>query len=139
MRQAIFEALSTDSVLLTLLSGGIYDAQVVEEISRQNTPAAFDANGELRACALLRVRGPTAQSNPFRHGARVTLEVYFYRAGDAARERVYDLLHDTHLSPQGSSAGSWRIEHLDDVLGQEERALKTALDVSRYQALVRRR
>ena len=121
-----------------MLPGGIYDAQVVEEISRQNTPAAFDANGELQACALLRVRGPTAQSVPFRHGARVTLEIYFYQTGDVARERVYDLLHDTQLAPQGS-AGNWRIEHLDDVLGQEERALKTALDVSRYQALVRRR
>lgn len=139
MREAILAVLTGDSTLINLLPGGIYDAAVVDEISRQNTVAAFDANSELQACALLRTRGPVSQANPFRNGARETVEIYFYEAPDAARERVYDLLHDTRLTPAGSSVGNWRIEHADDVLGQEDQALHAALMVSRFQALVRRR
>lgn len=142
MRRAIYNALQADSSLLALLPGGLYDAAEVGEISRQTTPAAFDANGELQACALLRWRGPTsiAASSPYRHGARGTVELYFYNPpDDQARERVYDLLHDARLAPVGSSAANWRIEHADDVLAQEDPALNAALQVSRYQVLIRRR
>lgn len=139
MRQAIYTALTNDATLLALLPGGLFDAATVGEISRQSTPGAFDANGELQACALLRVRGPVS-SPPYQHGARETIELYFYnQPDDQARERVYDLLHDTQLTPAGSSVGNWRIEHADDVLGQEDQALAASLQVSRYQALVRRR
>lgn len=139
MRGAILALLSADVTLGGLLPGGVFDAAEVGEISRQTTPAAFNTNGELQACALLRTRGPVALNEPYRHGAREAFEVYFYNAPDAARERVYDLLHDTRLTPAGSSAGNWRIEHADDVLSQEDQALRAALMVSRYQALVRRR
>lgn len=142
MRQAIYNALQADSALLALLPGGLFDAATVGEISRQFTPAAFDANGELQACALLRYRGQNAlgAGSPYRHGARGTVELYFYnQPDDQARERVYDLLHEAQLSPVGSAAANWRIEHTDDVLGQEDQALKAQLDLSRYTVLIRRR
>lgn len=143
MRRAIYNALHADSALLALLPGGLYDAAEVGEISRQATPAAFNANGELLACALVRYRGQNslAAGSPYRHGARSTVEVYFYNPpDDQARERVYDRLHDVRLSPAGGSdAANWRIEHADDVLAQEDPALKAGLQVSRYQVLIRRR
>jgi hypothetical protein len=143
MRQAILTALRADADLMALLPGGLYDAAEVGEISRQSTPAAFDAHRELRPCALLRERGPVslAGSLPYGHSARVTVEIYFYNpGGNQPCERVYDLLHDKQFRPLGGSAANWRVEHADDVLGQEDPALDgAALQISRYQALVRRR
>ncbi len=140
MRQEIIAVLQSDTTLMGLLPGGLYDAAEVDEISRQNTPAAFDANRELQACAILMERGPVslASSTPYTHGASATVEIYFYNHTDGqARERVYDLLHNTRLSSQIGT--NWRIEHTDDVLGTDDPALAVPLQMSRYRILVRRR
>jgi len=138
MRVALVDLLQGDTELAALLPGGVFDADEVDEISRQNTPGAFDANSELQACVVVRARGPVALVEPYLHGARQTIEIYLYQAPDAARERIYDLLHDTRLQPAGSGS-TWRIEHADDVLGQEDQALRARLTMSRFTALVRRR
>jgi hypothetical protein len=143
MRDAIYDLLSADITFLDLLPGGLYQARDVGEISRQTTPDAFDANGEILPCALIRF-GVTTPAGPHVHGARQHFALYFYeRAGwehiDAARERAYVLLHMQALVPgAGDSWGCWEIHHADDVGDGRDTALGCSLAVSRYEAIVRR-
>lgn len=143
MRQAIYSYLTADVTLMGILSGGLYDANEVGEISRQNTPEAFDANSELKPCGLMRMGSPTS-FGPYTYSARSGMSLLFYeRAGyantEAARERVYTLLHESKLTPAGETAGCWVIRWTDDVLQQEDTALKASLELSRYEAVVMRR
>ena len=123
--------------MMATLTGGVHTKA---EISRQETAGAFDANGEIEPCALLKIEsvGPVG---PYTHSARMFLAVYLYeRSGydnvETARERVYTLLHDTCVSPSVGSC--WRIEHSGDVCDQEDQALGCSLAVSRYVATVMR-
>lgn len=140
MRQAIYNHLTGDFDFTTALPGGLH--QVVE-ISRQNTSAAFDGNKELLACGLLKFNAATPIP-PYTHGARVSFELWLYqRAGydqiEAARERAYTLLHDQKLMPVGTAVGCWEIHHTDDILQQEDDVLRCCLEMSRFEAIVRRR
>ena len=54
--QQVRDYLAADATLAALLPGGVH---VAAEISRTLTPAAFDANKELRACALVKRGGDT--------------------------------------------------------------------------------
>lgn len=140
MRQAIYNHLDADYAFAAALPGGLHQGV---EISRQNTPAAFDDNGEIKPCSLLKVNEATPIP-PFNHGARFSFELYFYeRAGttniEAARERAYDLLHYQKLTPVGATAGCWEIHHLGDVTGEEDEALRCSLEMSRFEAVVLRR
>jgi len=142
MRAAIYDLLSNDSTLMGVLTGGLYDAADVEggEISRQGTPDAFDDNGEVLPCALLRLTG-LAPAGPSWHSARLSFSLLFYqRSGydsiDAARARAYALLHKERVSP--GSGGCWEIDHSDDVMDVRDEALRCSLAISRYVAMVRR-
>ncbi len=143
MRQAIYNHLTGDTELMTILSGGLFDAHLVGEISRQNTPGAFDTHGEIQPCGLLRMRGPTP-IEPYTYGARQGFSLIFYeREGfiniELAMERAYTLLHDQRLEPVGVTAGCWEIHHTDDVPQQEDQALKASMGLSRFEAIIRRR
>jgi hypothetical protein len=143
MRDAIYDLLSADATFVGILGGRLYQAREVGEISRQTTPGAFDANGEIRPCALLRF-GATVPLAPHPHGARQFFELYFYeRQGyahiEAARERAYVLLQQAKLTPgTGASWGCWEVHHTDDVGDGRDGALGCSLAVSRYEAIVRR-
>ncbi len=137
MRAAVKAALEADSTLMATLTGGVHTKA---EISRQDTPTAFDSNDEIEPCALLKVEsvGPV---RPYTHGARMVLTLYFYeRSGydniEAARERVYTLLHDGYVTP--STGSCWRILHSGDVGDQEDEALGCSMAVSRYVATISR-
>jgi len=138
MRSAIFDLLATDTQLATSLPGGFYDAAVVDEISRQNTPAAFDTNSELKPCALLKMSA-TTPLGPYAHSARQGFSVLVYAAPDEAIERVYELLHKQTLRPLGATAGCWEIHWTDDVTGQHDEALSASLNISRFEAVILRR
>jgi hypothetical protein len=138
MRQSIFSLLVNDPQLAESLTGGIYDAVTVNEISRQNTPGAFDANYELKPCALLKMSAATPLG-PYPHSARQGFSVLFYAAPVEAGERVYDLLHNQKLTPVGATAGCWEIHWTDDVPGQIDEALSASLTISRFEAVVLRR
>lgn len=141
MKQAIYNQLSADYTFMNALSGGLYHE--IAEIKRQDPAAAFDSNGEILPCGLLKM----SEANPippYNHGARLSFELYFYqRAGyasiEAARERAYDLLHYQRLTPVGQTAGCWEIHHLNDITQQEDDALRCSLEVARFEAIVRRR
>jgi len=137
MRAAVKALLESDSTLMATLTGGLHTAT---EISRQGTPEAFDANGEIEPCGLLKF-GTVTPYGPHDHSARLYFSVMLYqRSGydnvEAARERIYALLHQQRVTP--SIGACWEIAHADDVLDQEDEALGCSLAVSRYVAMVRR-
>lgn len=143
MRTAIYQFLSNDSQLMAALPGGLYDAYTVPggEISRQNTPGAY-VQGEITTCCLMRL-GTVTRVPPFQDGARETLTFYFYDnlprtyiPISQARQRIYQLLHDQRLQPEGTeTAGNWRVLWSDDILGQIDDKTKALLEVSRFDVL----
>jgi hypothetical protein len=137
MRDAIYGLLSGDATLMATLTGGLHTKT---EISRQDTPAAFDANGEILPCALLKFETQTPWG-PFAHGSRLYFSLLLYqRAGyeaiEAARQRVYALLHRQKVTP--ATGGCWEIRHSSDVTDVEDGALGCSLAVGRFTATVLR-
>jgi len=136
---AILAALQNDAALAALLPGGLYDGLEVQDISRQATPAAYDAYGELKPSGVLK---PESQSptGPHPDGARLFVTLWLYQqAGsaeiNAARERAYQVLHRAALA---GSDGVWDVRHAGDVLGGEVQALGVPMQMSRYVATVNR-
>jgi hypothetical protein len=124
--QTVLEA---DATLMALLTGGVH---IQTEITRQYTPSAFDANGEIEPCCLINFESEAA-AGPFEDSSQVYFRVFFYeRSGyvsiDSARDRVYTLLHRQRI---GTTRG-WEVRHADDILGQEDQALDCSLILSRY-------
>lgn len=139
MRTAIYDVLSTDATLMGTLTGGLYAAGTVGEISRQTTPDAFDDNGEIEPCGLVRFETETPWG-VHDHSARLYFTVMLYeRVGasaiDEARARMYALLHRQVVVPDGDGA-CWEVRHAGDTLDQEDTALGCGLGVSRYMATV---
>lgn len=140
MQSAILNELTGDATLMASLTGGLYAAAAAGEVSRQDTPDAFDANGEIEPCGLLKM-GATMPHGPYTHSQRQFFSVYLYeRSGytnvEAARKRIYALLHRGCVSP--SEGGCWGIRHTDDVPDQRDAALGCSLIVCRYEAIYRR-
>ena len=141
MLTALYNVLIADSTLTGHLTGGLYMAQTVDSISRQNTPNAFDANGEILPCALLKSESATPWG-PHYDSAREYVLIYFYqRFGYAsirpARQRVYELTHRTQITPVGTDK-LWRIDWANDILDSGDQALGAAMIMSRYVATIER-
>lgn len=137
MRDAIKTLLENDATLMAILTGGLHTAT---EISRQDTPGAFDASDEILPCALLQFGSETPVA-PYPHGATLYFSLMFYeRSGytniEAARARAYLLLHRQKVTP--ATGACWGIRHADDVLDQEDTALGCSLAISRYYGVIRR-
>jgi hypothetical protein len=130
LRDALHTVLTNDATLGSLLPGGVH---AVPEITRQATPGAFDANGEVQPCGQLRLESD-APAGPFPTSARTFVVVRVYqRRGydtlDAALARVYELLHRQRVSGERV----WEIRHTGDVVDVWDQALDCALALSRYQ------
>lgn len=135
MITAIYNLLVADATLASLLTGGVHNGLTVHEISRQNTPAAFDANKELKPCVLVKPETQTPWG-PNRDSARLYVQLFFYqRFGygsiEEAANRAYQLLHRARLTPAGGD-GMAEILHADDLRGMEDQALGAAMITSRY-------
>jgi hypothetical protein len=133
LRDTIYTLLSSDSALAALLPGGMYNSDDAEEISRAETPAAFDANGELLPCALLRME-TTAPMGPYPDSARTFFVVFVYQQRgrdviDAAMSRMFAVLHDATIS------GGWVIRYADDLHDLSDPALLANFGRSRYAAI----
>lgn len=138
MRAEVRDHLADDTTLMALLTGGVYTGT---EISRQNTPDAFDTNGEIIPCALVTEESDT-QAGPFTESGNIStrlfVAVFFYqRVGydtiDAAMERTLELLQRAKLA-----TGTWEIAWADDVRGQRDEALRCSMGMSRYVATRKR-
>lgn len=135
----ILGALQDDAQLAVILTGGVYDGMEVGDISRQATPAAYDANSELKPCAILKPE-TQAPAGPHPDGSRLYVTLWFYQqsgsaAIDAGRVRAYHLLHRATLA---GSDGLWDVRHGNDLLGMEMQALGVPAIMSRYVATVNR-
>ena len=132
MREIIKERLETDPTMQGLLTGGVW---ATDEISRQETPEAFDVNGEILPCALVALSSEAAAGPYVEAGAlsaRLHVALYFYqRRGydviDQAMARALVLLHREKLE-----SGVWEVAWTDDVLDQKDDALGCSLGMSRY-------
>lgn len=125
--------LTGDAPLVALLTGGLYDGRTVQEISRQNAPAAYDAWGELLPCALVRAENQTPWG-PLRNSSRLYVTVWLYQqtgytAIEAARERIYALLHRKQLS---TADGIFEVRHANDLTGLEAQEMPAAMAMCRY-------
>jgi hypothetical protein len=132
IRSAIYEVLDDDATLGALLTGGVYDAG---ELTRQDTPSAFDSNKEILPCALMQVESEVP-FGPFDTSSREFVVIRFYqRRGyatiDAALARVFDLLNRQRVEDEGV----WEIRHVDDVRDTWDQALDCAMSLSRYQVV----
>ena len=126
-------ALTADTALMALLTGGVFND--VEEISRQNTPGAFDATTkEIKPCALIKV--PTeVPAGPYVRSVRTTFVIYVYqRQGfdviDLALGKIFNDVNDTQT---GSNV--WNIEYVGAVRQQRDQALDCALGLLRFSAV----
>lgn len=138
MNAALLAYLRADATLAALLPGGIYDAQEVSEISRQNTPGAFDSNKELRPCMLIRL-GPDVPDG-IRDASRLELHCYSYARRPApmltqVARRLYQLLHERRIGP-GDGDGAWQWRYSSDMLANFDEPLHAALAVSRYHTYI---
>lgn len=138
MIDAILTLLQYDAALGGLLTGGTHAGK---EISLQETPSAYDANKELLPCGLIRQEGATPWG-PHPDSGRLYVTIWFYdRASyasiEAARKRVYALLHRQKLVPTDGS-GNYEIRHANDLLDMEDPTLGAAMCMSRFVATVQR-
>lgn len=125
--------LQADAALAALLTGGIHID--VEEISRQNTPTAFDATTkEIKPCALIKLP-MEIPTGPFARSVRTSFMVYVYqRQGytviDPAMGYIYNDLNETQ-----TGSGVWNIEFVNKVIHQRDQALDCALGSLRFSAI----
>jgi hypothetical protein len=129
----IHAVLVMDDELISILPGGVYSGSAVREISRQNTPAAFDVNMKIMPCALV-VANTDLKSGPYSRSIITTLSVYFYQLTgydviEQAMARVFDLLHEQRIGNQ-----IWTIEFSNSVENQNDIALDCSLATQRYAA-----
>jgi hypothetical protein len=121
---------------MAILTGGLHTAT---QITRQDTAAAFDANDELLPCGLLRF-GNEEPVGPYSHSAALDLDIYVYQRGgsgyssvEAARKRIYTLLHRQSVVPENGGT-CWQIRHTNDVLDTRDDVLDASLAVARFRA-----
>jgi hypothetical protein len=146
MFQAAYNLLAADSEFSLALTGGLYNGLDVIEISRTDTPNAFDSNLDLLPCCLMVPENQVPMRNPYKTAAREFFVLYFYnsrangyRAIKAARDRAYALLHDQQVTPVDGS-GCWQLQHVGDTLHQEDPTLEggVPMEVSRFMGIILR-
>jgi hypothetical protein len=135
--------LEADATLLATATGGIwsYDETGRQGLSRTITPAAFDSNGVIRPCILLKMRdaipdGQLADDASQTVSLREMLEAWFYQdtgyaAIETMRDRVYVKLQAVQLT---GTYGCW---WAGDIRGARDTELDASVERADY--LVRRR
>jgi len=125
-------ALEDDDALMAILTGGIFIE--TEELSRQNTPGAFDANGEVKPSALIKLGVESRLRSGYVTSVNTPLVIYFYeRQGYANIEPAMDLVM-ADLSEQKFGSNVWNIEFDIAVNQQRDTALDCALGSLRFVA-----
>lgn len=132
MRTELLNLLTSDTTLMGLLTGGVYDAVAVDHISKVATPDAFDADSELLPCAIVKLDSEQPVG-PFHYSTQVGFSIYLYqRFGrdliDLARARCITLLHRQRIA----DVEGWQVWHGSDVLNQWDAALDCPMLINRY-------
>jgi hypothetical protein len=132
MRTVFQAAMQADATLSGLLTGGVH---TTNEISRQDTPDAFDANGEIQPCALVKISSESA-FGPRSIGGRQLINVYLYeRQGttniDAALNALRPLFHNTKVGAASDKA--WWSTWANEVRDQRDDALDCDMAMVQFQ------
>lgn len=134
--------LTANAPLMAILTGGVHTRDEVGEISMTNTAAAFDANGELKPCALValgtEVKRPGIDHTGIGVAVQTPLIIYFYeRSGYTNISAAMDLTF-TLLSGKKIGTSTWRVEYENEIKEQTDQALDCPLGMQRF-VVVRRR
>ena len=124
--------LQADVPLMALLTGGVFND--VEEISRQNTAAAFDATTkEIKPCALIKLPNEVP-AGPYARSVRTAFVIYVYqRSGYAVIEPAMGyIFNDMNEKRIGDI---WNIEFVSAVYQQRDQALDCPLGLLRFSAV----
>ena len=126
-------ALLADGALVALLTGGIFND--VEEISRINTPGAFDGTTkEIKPCALIKHNTELPLRSGYLRAVNDPFTIYFYqRQGYNVIEQAMDLVFND-LNETNIGTGVWSIEFDVAVKQQRDVALDCALGSLRFVA-----
>lgn len=125
-------ALTANTALMALLTGGIHVD--VEEISIQKTPTAFDANKEIKPCALIKFPNEVP-AGPYLTSVRSAFVIYVYeRSGyDVISQAIVKIFTDLNEKRIGSNV--WNIEFVSTVYQQRDQALDCPLGSLRFSAV----
>lgn len=140
--KAILEA---DTTLLATATGGVWDFDETgrQGLSRTITTGAFDSNGIIKPCVLLKLRSSTPDlvlrddANQY-NSVREIVEVWFYQDTgydkiETMRNRVYRDLHAQRLS------GMWQLLWGGDIRpGIRDTDLDASVERSDYLAIVKK-
>lgn len=125
-------ALEADLALMSLLPGGFFND--VEEISRQNTPGAFDANGEIQPCGLIKFNTELPLRSGYLSAVNTPYTIYFYqRQGYDVIDQAMSLAF-VDLNEQKIGTNVWNHEFDIAVSQQRDAALDCALGSLRFVA-----
>jgi hypothetical protein len=135
LRDDVKTVLDADAELVALLTGGIYDASDLEgsEITRQSAPDAFDANGEILPCALIRL-GTNAQTGPYDASQRTSIRIFYYqRSGYDVIDQAIDLVRvDLDRKQIGSTI--WEVRWSSNLRDMYDQALNCSMAQSTFYA-----
>jgi len=126
-------AMTNNSPLMAVLTGGVFND--VEEISRQNTPGAFDADKEIKSCALIKFNTEIPfGAAKIANAVQTPLTIYFYeRSGyvhiESAMAMTFDLLNDSQIG-----TNVWRLEFDTAIYQMRDTALDCPLGSLRFVA-----
>lgn len=124
--------MQTDGALAALLTGAVHND--VEEISYQNTPAAFDANKEIKPCALIKLGTETRLRSGIPNSVQTPLTIYFYQRDNYdVIEQAMDLAF-ADLNEKKIGSNVWNIEFDIAVHQQRDPALDCPLGMLRFVA-----
>lgn len=142
-RETDFETrMEADATLMAILTGGVYAAGSIGllGITRETTPSAFDSNGYLKPCALVRQRPliPDLQVVDFTvqaASATQVVEIYVYEDSgytniDNALNRLYTLFYGYKFSD------SFPVEWLGTLDRERDQGALSGASMARMEFLV---
>lgn len=136
--------LEADATLLATATGGVYDFDETGRmgINRTNTAAAFDSNGIIKPCVLLKLRssvpdGYLADDPTQYRSMRYNIEVWLYQDSgyttiETMRSRIYALLHARPVT------GAIQLYWTGDVRNERDTSLDASVERSDFQAVTYR-
>jgi hypothetical protein len=127
-------AMKANATLMAMLTGDVWVG--IKEINRQTAAAAFDANGEIKPCALIK-EGTEIPRGPYSRSAQTVILVYFYqRAGtstiESAMDKTYDLLHESKIGSRTFQILHDQTLHEYEIVQREVNALDAAMGMQRF-------
>ena len=133
LRDSIKNYLAADTTLMAVLTGGLYAGG---EISRQDTPLAFDVNKEILPCGLVAME-TQVPAGPYSNSMRAFFTVTFwqrtgYTSIDAALDETFVRLHESKI---GVTANLWMVRFAEESADLVDPGLQCPMKYGRYEVV----